>query len=53
MNIIIFGATGLVGKQLVQQALLNGHMVKAFGRNVFSEFETDTKKPAIDKRRFV
>jgi uncharacterized protein len=42
MNIIIFGATGQVGKQLVQQALFKGHTVKAFGRNVFSEFETDT-----------
>lgn len=37
MKIIIFGATGLVGKQLVQQALHNGHTVKAFGRNVFTE----------------
>jgi putative NADH-flavin reductase len=43
MNIIVFGATGMVGKQLVQQALFNGHTVKAFGRNVFLEFETDTK----------
>lgn len=42
MNIIIFGATGMVGKQLVQQALFKGHAVKAFGRNVFTEFETDT-----------
>lgn len=37
MNIIIFGATGLVGKELVKQALLDGHQVKAFGRNVFVE----------------
>lgn len=36
MNLIIFGATGLVGKQLVQQALFKGHHVKAFGRNVFT-----------------
>ncbi len=36
MNLIIFGATGTVGKQLVQQALFNGHHVKAFGRNVFT-----------------
>lgn len=34
MKLIIFGATGLVGKQLVQQALFNGNDVKAFGRNV-------------------
>jgi uncharacterized protein len=37
MNIIIFGATGMVGKELVNQALLDGHHVKAYGRNVFSE----------------
>ncbi len=37
MNIIIFGATGMVGKQLVKQALYKGHHVKAFGRNVFTE----------------
>lgn len=37
MNLIIFGATGMVGKQLVKQALYMGHHVKAFGRNVFTE----------------
>jgi len=36
MNLIIFGATGMVGKQLVQQALFTGHHVKAFGRNVYT-----------------
>ena len=36
MTITIFGATGMVGKHLVQQALLDGHTVKAFGRNVFT-----------------
>jgi len=36
MKIIIFGATGMVGKQLVQQALFNGNHVKAFGRNVYT-----------------
>ena len=36
MNLIIFGATGMVGKQLVRQALFTGHHVKAFGRNVFT-----------------
>jgi len=49
MNIIVFGATGLVGKQLVQQALLNGDTVKAFGRNVFSEFEPDTNNLQLIK----
>ena len=37
MQIVIFGATGMVGTQLVKQALYNGHNVKAFGRNVFTE----------------
>lgn len=36
MNLTIFGATGMVGKQLVQQALFNGYKVKAFGRNVYT-----------------
>ncbi len=36
MNLIVFGATGMVGKQLVQQALFNKHHVKAFGRNVYT-----------------
>ncbi len=34
MIITIFGATGMVGRHLVQQALLDGHTVRAFGRNV-------------------
>ena len=36
MTIIVFGATGMVGKQLVQQALFKGYQVKAFGRNVYT-----------------
>lgn len=36
MQIIIFGATGMVGTYLVKQALYNGLQVKAFGRNVFT-----------------
>ncbi|HNA15433.1 MAG TPA: NAD(P)H-binding protein [Ferruginibacter sp.] len=36
MNLIVFGATGLVGKQLTEQALYTGHQVRAFGRNVFT-----------------
>ena len=36
MNLIIVGATGLTGKQLVQQALFKGHHVRAFGRNVYT-----------------
>ncbi|MEO6549108.1 MAG: SDR family oxidoreductase [Ferruginibacter sp.] len=37
MKIIIFGATGMVGRQLVKQGLFKGHEIKAFGRNVFTE----------------
>jgi len=36
MKIIVFGATGMVGRHLVKQALYNGLEVKAFGRNVFT-----------------
>ena len=36
MTVTIFGATGMVGKQLVLQALIMGFTVKAFGRNVFT-----------------
>lgn len=43
MTITIFGATGMVGKHLVQQALLMGHTVKAFGRNVFTSNFADNK----------
>lgn len=38
MQIVIFGATGMVGIQLVKQALYNGHNVRAFGRNVFTAY---------------
>ena len=36
MKIIVFGATGLIGKEIVKQALYNGNTVKAFGRNIFT-----------------
>ncbi len=49
MKIVIFGATGMVGKHLVQQALFNGYEVNAFGRNVFTEFEPDTKNLQLIK----
>jgi putative NADH-flavin reductase len=32
MKLLIFGATGSVGRQLVQQALQKGHLVTAFAR---------------------
>ena len=43
MKLIIFGATGLVGKQLVQQALFGKHDVKAFGRNVYTTHYLETE----------
>jgi putative NADH-flavin reductase len=43
MKLIIFGATGLVGKQLVQQALFGKNHVKAFGRNVFTTDYLETE----------
>lgn len=41
MKVVIFGATGQVGRYLVQQAILMGHQVRAFGRNVH-ELPDDT-----------
>lgn len=35
MKLVIFGATGQVGIQLIKQAVWRGHTVRAFGRNVF------------------
>lgn len=36
MTLTIFGATGMVGLHVVNQALLMGYKVKAFGRNVYT-----------------
>ncbi|MBJ6109674.1 SDR family oxidoreductase [Hymenobacter sp. BT523] len=33
MNLLVFGATGGTGRQLVEQALTQGHTVTAFARN--------------------
>jgi putative NADH-flavin reductase len=33
MNLLIFGATGGTGRELVEQALADGHVVTAFARN--------------------
>jgi uncharacterized protein len=49
MIVTIFGATGMVGKQLVQQALFKGFTVKAFGRNVFTELNMDEKNLELIK----
>lgn len=53
MKIVVFGATGTVGKQLVQQALFNGDEVRAFGRNVFTtDFPDDDKLQRIQGALF-
>ncbi len=39
----------MVGKQLVKQALLKGHHVKAFGRNVFTELNMEEKNLELIK----
>lgn len=36
MIVTIFGATGMVGKQLVNLALHKGFIVRAYGRNIFT-----------------
>ena len=43
MTITIFGATGMVGKELVKQAMFKNFHVKAFGRNVYTAGFTDNK----------
>ncbi len=49
MNIVVFGATGQVGKQIVKQALFHEYHVTAFGRNVFTEFNMDEKNLELIK----
>jgi len=44
MKVIVFGATGMVGKELVKQALYDGYEVKAYGRNVIFEGLPEDKK---------
>lgn len=43
MNITIFGATGMVGKKIVSQALAKGFYVNAFGRNVEDLIDKDLR----------
>ncbi len=46
MELIVFGATGQVGTQLVKQALWRGYSVKAYGRNVY---EMDIEDDKLEK----
>ena len=34
MNILVFGSTGSIGAQLLQQGLANGHRITAFARDI-------------------
>lgn len=44
MTVTVFGATGLVGKYLVKQALLKGFNVRAFARNILAADYPDNEK---------
>ncbi len=47
MTITIFGATGMVGKYLVAQALAKDYNVKAFGRNVENLIDEDLRNDQL------
>jgi putative NADH-flavin reductase len=51
MHITVFGATGQVGKRLVQQALNRGYTVTAFGRNVESLIDADNRNDKLIARK--
>lgn len=44
MLITVFGATGKVGRRIVQMALALGHEVRAFGRNVDALIDQDLRQ---------
>ncbi len=47
MTVTIFGATGMVGKYLVTQALAAGFKVIAFGRNIEKLIDTDLSNQSL------
>jgi uncharacterized protein len=51
MHITVFGATGQVGKRIVQQALNRGYTVTAFGRNVESLIDADKRNEKLIARK--
>ena len=55
MNITIFGATGMVGKHVVRQALAKGIKANAFGRNIEKLIDADLndKNSIIPKSRIL
>lgn len=48
MVITIFGATGQVGRRIVQQALAKGHTARAFGRNVSQLIDEDRRNNNLE-----
>ncbi len=49
MKILVFGATGMVGKYIIDIALSHGHEVRAFGRNVFDKLSTERTRLELFK----
>jgi putative NADH-flavin reductase len=49
MRITIFGATGMTGKWAIDEALANGHTVRAFGRNVYDKLSTERERLELMK----
>lgn len=49
MLITIFGATGMTGKWAIDEALANGHTVRAFGRNVYEKLSTERERLELIK----
>lgn len=47
MHITVFGATGLVGKRIVQQALNKGFEVTAFGKSVVGLIDADIRNKQL------
>lgn len=51
MTITVFGATGQVGKKIVDYALAKGHKVRAFGRNVTGLIDEDLRSDQLEAIR--
>jgi len=49
MKIVVFGATGMVGKYIIDTALAHGYEVRAFGRNVFEKLSTERTRLELFK----
>jgi len=47
MIITVFGATGQVGKRIVEQALAQQHIVRAFGRNIDDFLDKESHTPNL------